>query len=254
MTVNELSRALDVLIPASLSEEWDHDGRMVVPDGNGEVKKAVIALDATEKAIGFAASIGAQAILTHHPLVFHPIDRLDEYDPVAKKAIKCVRNGIAVLSYHTRLDSLEGGVNDCLAAALGLKDTYAFLPFGRLGNIENETPLEDYVAFCEEALGEKCSFAVKGSGKVKRVAIVSGGGKDHLLDACLAGADTFVTGEANHGAYIAAAEYGINLVCMTHHATERVVLPFLAGLVEKASGGTCETVIFDFDRVREYGI
>ena len=65
------------------------------------------------------------------------------------------------------------------------------------------------------------------------MAVVSGSGKDEVRDAYNAGADTYVTGEVSHAAMIDCREYGINLVCLTHFATENVVLPFLAEKVKQ---------------------
>ena len=254
MDLFELSRAIDNLIPVSLREPWDNDGLMVAPERGSDVTRALIALDATSRAIERAVSVGAQVIITHHPLVFHPLTAVSKADPVGSRVISCINNRIAVLSYHTRLDTVEGGVNDCLAEALGLKNAAPFLPFGRLGEIESEMSFERFVKHSESVLGEKACAAVNRGGTVKKVAVVSGSGKDFVREAFAAGADVYVTGEASHDSLIDAAELGMNMVCLTHHATERVVLPALGGFVKKASGGAVEPVIFDFDRVNEYGV
>lgn len=254
MNIHGLAEELDKIIPLSLREEWDNDGIMVSPDAGREVKKVIIALDATSSAIDCAKSVGADAIVTHHPLIFKGLSSLDCADSVGKRVIECVKSGIAVLSYHTRLDSVAGGVNDCLAEVLGIKNTSDFLPFGRFGELDYEMDFASFVIHCEKSLGEKAISMVNAGKRIKKVAVVSGGGKDFVRDAYLAGADAYVTGEASHSALIEAEEYGINMLCLTHHATERVVLPALGELVKKASGNSVETIIFDFDRVREYGI
>ena len=253
MNIYELSTALDEIILLSLREEWDNDGISVAPCGEKQINKALIALDATTPALEYAAQTGAEAVITHHPLVFDPLCELSAADPVGKRVIFCVKNGIAVLSFHTRLDSVKGGVNDRLAAALRLKNAAAFLPFGRIGETEREFSFEGFKVFCETALGEKAQNCVKRREKVQKVAVVSGGGKHFVRDAFLAGADTYVTGEADHASLIEAAEYGMNMLCLTHHATERVVLPALAEFVRKAAPGV-KTEVFNFDRVKEYGV
>ena len=143
------------------------------------------------------------------------------------------RAGISVAAYHTCLDIAPGGVNDCLCRALGISDTYAFLPFGRLGNTEKTLSFAEFVQKSENALGVKAQNAVDCGRPVRRVAVVSGSGKDEVRDAYEAGADTYVTGEASHAAMIDCREYGVNLVCLTHFATENVVLPFLAEKVKQ---------------------
>lgn len=250
MTVNELAARMDEMIPTALSEAWDHDGRMIIPDGNAEVTRVVCALDCTSRVISYAKNNGCNVIITHHPLLFRPIGSLTENDSVGKRVLECIKAGIAVLSYHTRLDSLEGGVNDCLASSLGLQETVAFLPFARIGTVE-EQPFESFVSHVSASLGTDRIQCVKAKPSVHRVAIVSGSGKDEIEAAIAAGADTFVTGEVMHNHMIDCMERGLNLICATHFATERVVIPQLVKMVSSLGlrGEAC-----DFDEVEEYGI
>lgn len=250
MTVKELAAYLDKKIPRTLSEPWDNDGRMIVPRSDAKVTGVLIALDCTGKAIEKAVARGCNVIVTHHPLLFKPLGALTDSDPVGKRVLKCVQNGIAVLSYHTRLDSMDGGVNDCLAEAIGLKDTHAFLPYGRIGEVETQT-FETFAKRVSDALQVKELALVRARDTVKRVAIISGCGKDEIADVLKAGADTFVTGEVMHNHMLECMESRLNLICATHYATERVVLPFLCELV-KESGVSAE--VFPFEREAEYGI
>ena len=250
MKIKDFAAKMDTLIPKTLSEVWDHDGVMVMPDGEEEVKKVLCALDCTSVAIEKAASLGCNVIATHHPLLFSPLANLTYDDEIGKRVLACVKNGIAVLSYHTRLDSMEGGVNDKLGERIGLMDPTSFLPYGRIGNVKEQS----FDAFCElvkENLQVGTLQCVRCNDTVRRVALVSGNGKIAVADAVRAGADTFLTGECSHEGMIACKEYGINLICATHHATERIVLPFLASLA-----GDCgaDAVVHDFLSKDEYGI
>jgi putative NIF3 family GTP cyclohydrolase 1 type 2 len=91
---------------------------------------------------------------------------------------------------------------------------------------------------------------VKASDTVKRVAVVSGCGKDEINAVIAAGADTFVTGEVMHNHMIDCKELGLNLICGTHYATERIIVPILAEMVNKYV--PCD--IYMFGREEEYGI
>ncbi len=250
MTVEELAVRLEERIPASLSEPWDHDGRMVMPERDGRVNRVLCVLDCTSEAIRRAKEQDCNVIVSHHPLLFHPLASLTEADSVGKRVLACVKAEISVLSYHTRLDSMEGGVNDCLAAALGVQRPYAFLPYGRIGEVEPQS----FEAFYEE-VSERLHVAqfpcVKASDTVRRVAVVSGCGKDEIAAVLAAGADTYVTGEVMHNHMIDCKELGLNLLCATHYATERVVVPFLGDLV-RACG--VPAVEYPFTREDEYGV
>ena len=106
---------LDTLAPFSTQESWDNSG-FLVGDGEREVKKVLLALDATKDVLAEAEKIGAELIITHHPVIF---GSLKEFHP-QNMAFAAAEKGIAIISSHTALDIADGGVNDCLAAALGL--------------------------------------------------------------------------------------------------------------------------------------
>ena len=251
MTVEQLAYELDKIISPELSEPWDNDGIDVLPDKNIEVTRALCVLDCTSVAIDIAKKWGCNVIITHHPLVFKPLGEVSYTDSVGKRVIECIKNGIAVISFHTRLDIIEGGVNDMLAGYLGIKNTESFIPYGRIGDVEKQT----FTEFAEKVaqalkLDVNAIPMVKASDTVSRVAVVSGSGKDEINAVLQAGADTFVTGEVMHNHMIDCKELGLNLICGTHYATERIIVPTLAEMVSKFV--PCD--IYQFVREEEYGI
>ncbi len=258
MTVEQLAKLLDERIPSSLSEVWDNDGRMIIPNKNAEVTRVLCALDCTSEAINAARAWACNVIITHHPLVFKPVGAITQDDSVGKRIIECIKNGIAVLSYHTRLDSMDGGVNDRLADILGLENVSAFLPYGRIGDVEDpdfagvEQTFDGFIDLVAKRLSIKPSDVkyVRTKNTVKRVAIVSGCGKDEIDAVIAAGADTFVTGEVMHNHMIDCKELGLNLICATHFATERIIIPTLADIVRQL-GVAAE--IFMFRTENEFG-
>ena len=251
MTVEQLIEYIDEKIPKSLSEPWDNDGCDVIPNKNAEVTRALAVLDCTSVAIDIAKKLGCNVIVTHHPLIFKPLASVVDDDSVGKRVIECIKNGIAVISFHTRLDIIEGGVNDTLAGYLGIKNTESFIPYGRIGDVEKQTFFE----FAEKVakalkLNVNTLPMVKANDTVSRVAVVSGCGKDEISAALNAGADTFVTGEVMHNHMIDCKELGLNLICATHYATERIIVPMLSETVSKFV--PCD--IYQFVREEEYGI
>jgi dinuclear metal center YbgI/SA1388 family protein len=251
MTVEQLINALDQIIPKTLSEPWDNDGPDVVPDKNAEVSGVLCALDCTSVAINRAIELGCNVIVTHHPLVFKPLGAVVCNDSVGKRVIECIKRGIAVISFHTRLDIIEGGVNDILAKTVGLTNIESFIPYGRIGDVE-EVGFEELARKVADALGLDINELglVKSKNTAKRVALVSGCGKDEISDAINAGADTFITGEVMHNHMLDCREMGINLICATHYATERIVLPFLCERVKEFA----RVEVLEFTREDEYGI
>lgn len=251
MTVEQLIYNLNADIPCDLSEPWDNDGIDVIPDKNMEVTRALCVLDCTSVAIDVAKEWGCNAIIAHHPLVFKPLGEISYTDSVGKRVIECIKNGIAVISFHTRLDIIDGGVNDMLAGYLGIKNTESFIPYGRIGDVEEQS-FESFAKKVATALKLDVNALpmVKASDKVSRVAVVSGSGKDEIAAVIKAGADTFVTGEVMHNHMIDCKELGLNLICGTHYATERIIVPTLSEIVRKYV--PCD--IYQFVREGEYGI
>lgn len=235
ITVSELYKALDAAIPRSLSCEWDNDGLMCCPDPNRPVKKILVVLDITEKMVCRAMEEGFDVILSHHPLVFRPIPSLTTESPVPRKLIRLAQNGISAMSFHTRFDAVNGGVNDALAAALGLKNTEPFGneegELGRIGEVEPQT-LETFAKSVKAALGAP-AVAVAGDRPVHRVAVLGGSGDDFISAAKKAGADTYVSGDLAYHNMTDAHENGINLIAAGHYYTENPSLPYLAKVVRE---------------------
>ena len=165
MTVRELYRELDERIPSSLSCPWDNDGLLCCPEGGRDVKRVLIALDVTKQVVDHAIDKGYDCIISHHPFIFKGIKALDEDGAVSAKAMRLICAGISVMSFHTRLDAVEGGVNDTLCKLLGLSDVICFeeegIPLGRVGSLEADMSGEDVAAFVKKQLMKVgCFFSV----------------------------------------------------------------------------------------------
>ena len=239
MTVRDLYAALEARIPSSLSCEWDNDGLAVCPDPDAPVRGVLIALDPTEDAVEHAIATGCNVLITHHPLLFRGIKAVDGHDTSSRKVIRLISSGVAAMAFHTRLDAAEGGVNDALAASLGLTNCVPFgmddnpakAPLGRVGSLPEAMPLEAFINNVKTALDVPAVQYADSGRAVRRVAVLGGAGEDDIAAAIAAGADTYVTGEARHH-YLCDAPYmGINLVVAGHHHTEFPVCARLAAMV-----------------------
>lgn len=252
MTVSQLYQFLEAKISRSLSCEWDNDGLMCCPDPTREVRRVLLALDITEAIVDIAVEKDCDVILSHHPLVFHPVKALTPDDGVSRKLIRLVQNGICAMSFHTRLDAVEGGVNDALAAALGLQNVCAFGPegekMGRVGTLAAPKSLDDFAEQVKTAL-EAPFVLVSGTGEVSRVAVLGGEGDDFIGEAVACGADVLVSGRLGYHPMTDAPECGIALIEAGHYYTERPVLSALAEMVRAADGGV-ETIFAESGNIR----
>ena len=235
MTVKELYEKLCERIPEHLAEEWDNDGLMCCSDDQREVKKALVTLDVTEDIVDYAVSHGFELIVSHHPLIFKPLKNVTENSHVSRKVIKLIKHDISVISFHTRADKVDGGVNDVLADILGIKNAVPFGEgdLGRIGTLKEELNMEDFSYLLKGLLdcdGVKVADALI---PVQKVAVVGGDGKSYVSAALKAGADTFVSGRIGYNVMAEAGEMGINLIEAGHFFTEQPVTQFFQTLLHR---------------------
>ncbi len=253
MKTIELFKYLDNAIPASLSCHWDNDGLMCCGSPEKEVKKVLISLDITEKAVNKAIAEGFDVIISHHPMIFKKIGGVEPNVASARKAIALIKNDISAMSFHTRLDALNGGVNDVLAEKLGLQNTVPFGPegeeMGRIGYLSAPTELDELCQSIKKALGAPVVLSASCGKKAHKVAILGGDGKDFVSSAKNAGADTYISGRISYNLMVEASEMGINLVEAGHYFTEAPICEFLATLVKKADA-SIETEIFSSNEIK----
>lgn len=223
---------MERVAPPELAMEWDNIGLLVSPV-NTEIRTVLVALDCTVAVAEEAATIGAQLVLTHHPVLFTGTKRMLSDDPVTAAVYRLIRHGIGLYAAHTNLDAAQGGVNDALAACLGLSDVKPLPPddLGRVGILSEPLPLSAMASHVERELS--CTALATGDPQrmVRRVALVGGSGGEDISAAVAAGADVLVTGECRHHQALEAMELGLALLACGHYETERVVLkPLIARL------------------------
>ena len=227
-TVKQIYSELDALIPRALSAPWDNDGLMVCPDKNKEVRRVLLSLDATAEVCKRARDY--DLIITHHPMIFRKLPAVTDENFISEKVISLIESKTAVMSFHTRFDASDGGMNDILAEKFGLFDVEKFgdaesPTLGRVGSVE---PISAG-ALCEivkSVLGAP-RVLLSDSGKtVSRLALCGGGGRSFIQPALAAGADALITGESDYNSALDARECGITLIEAGHYYTEAVFTSF----------------------------
>ena len=253
MTVEQLFCFFEDKFGRELSASWDNDGLSCAPHPTKEVKKVLIALDPTAEAVERAISGGFDVLLTHHPLLFRGIKALTPAGTVPKKLLRLALGGVAAMSFHTRLDAAEGGVNDILAEKLGLLDVTPFAPegevlCGRIGMLPKPLDAADFALKVKEVLSAP-AVLLSGSGTVQRIALCTGEGGDFADAAAALGADLFLAGRIGYHRMLDAPENGMLTLEAGHYATEFPVCEYLAELTV-AADPTIEVEIFETAKIR----
>lgn len=126
-TLADVIGALETAYPPALAESWDSVG-LVAGDPADEVRKVVVAVDATAAVVDEALASGAQLLLVHHPLLLRGVDTVGAHTPKGALLHRLIRGGCALYSAHTNADHADPGVSDALAGALGLVATRPLVP------------------------------------------------------------------------------------------------------------------------------
>lgn len=120
--VKDIMGVMEEIAPKKLAENWDKPG-LAIGDPEREVKKILVALDVIDPVVEEAKRIGADMIVTHHPmLLFRKIESITADTLLGKRIFNLIQNNIAAFSAHTNLDVAAGGTNDVLAELAGLKN------------------------------------------------------------------------------------------------------------------------------------
>ncbi len=225
-TVEQILRLLDTLAPFDGAEEWDNVG-LLAGRPDALVNTVLCALDLNPGVLDEAAESGAQLIVTHHPILFRGRKNLAETDGEGRLLCGLVRSGIALIAMHTNYDNACPGVNDALAAVLGLSEVSALENGMRIG-IAAQTTLETFAERAEHALGGPIRRYGDPGRAVGCVAVLGGAGGDFIPQAIASGADVYLTGEVAYHKAVDAVENGLCVLEAGHAATERPAISSLA--------------------------
>ena len=232
-TVSDVFAVLCRIAPLELQMEFDNSG-FLVGRQDRELHRVLLALDITDEVIEEAESLGAELIVSHHPVIFHKLGAVTDAVPDTR-VLRLIEKGIGAICMHTNLDIAEGGVNDVLIRLLGASCESALDAegCGRVGELPEELPLTDFLARCKERLHAKGLRFYDAGKPVKRLAVMGGSGADSLLDAWKKGCDTYVTADIKYHQFQDAACMGINLIDADHFSTENPVVPVLAEILKE---------------------
>lgn len=235
-TVADILQCVETIAPRYMKEDWDNVG-LNVGRRDKEVRKILVALDPFAHVCQEAKDFGADLLVTHHVLIFRP-GFVTDATAQGQNTLFLIENGIAHINAHTNLDLAPGGVNDVLAATLGLEDITVLDPAGtdtegrpygllRCGSV-SEQSLDTFLSTVKHRLGcEGLRYADAGK-PVRKVAVGGGSCCSEMQEAVDFGCDTFVTSDAKYNDFWDAKDLGLNLIDAGHFYTENPIVTVLA--------------------------
>ncbi len=245
MRVKEVFDRLNRLYPTETAADFDNVG-LLVGDGEAEVTKVLVCLDCDLSAIKRAEEIGANLILSHHPVIFEPLRSV-----TAESAVyRAVQSGIAVISMHTNLDIAVGGVNEQLCRSLGFENFQKIEMSDGFSLLFAET-----APISADRLAERLKTALSGNirytdGKkaIKKILFCCGSGGSYANEASKKGFDALITADVKHNQFVDAQNRELSLFDSGHYASEDIVIEPLAAVLraEAANQFPVETYHPDF--------
>ncbi len=252
--LGEVIAAFEARYPPSLAESWDAVG-WVCGDPQTRVTRVLFAVDPTEEVAAEAAGLGAEVIITHHPLFLTPVHGVAALTPGGRLVHGLIEQGRALYVAHTNADRAHSGVSDALAEILGVVDTVALVRddndptvgLGRIGRLADPVTLAEFAERVATALPATAQ-GVRAAGDpqvmIEKVAVCGGSGESLAGAAERAGADVFVTADAKHHRTLDhRAAGGCAIIDVAHWASEWPWLNIAAAHLREDLGNTVETVV-----------
>ncbi|MFC9431739.1 MULTISPECIES: Nif3-like dinuclear metal center hexameric protein [unclassified Streptomyces] len=231
--LSDVLAALDALWPPERAEQWDAVGT-VCGDPDAPVTRVLFAVDPVQDIADEAVRLGADLIVTHHPLYLRGTTTVAAGTFKGRVVHTLIKNDIALHVAHTNADTADPGVSDALAGALDLRVVRPLVPdatdpsgrrgLGRICELDRPATLRDFaarVAHRLPATAQGVRIAGDPDALVRTVA-VSGGSGDSLFDQVrAAGVDAFLTADLRHHPVSEATQHSaLGLIDAAHWATE----------------------------------
>jgi dinuclear metal center YbgI/SA1388 family protein len=242
----DVVEALDGLYPPAAAAEWDAVGP-VCGEPTAEIRTVLFAIDPVDVVVDEALAMGADLLVTHHPLYLRGTSSVYAGSPKGRIVHRLITGGCGLVVAHTNADVAADGVSEALARAIGIRESVPLIPdadgktgTGRIGVLRRIATLGEFAHHVGTAL-PPTSAGLRVAGDlnrpVRKVAVCGGAGDAYLGDAHRAEADVYVTADLRHhyvSEHLSAG--GPALVDPGHWASEWPWLPVAARLLAGAFG------------------
>ncbi len=243
--LSEITSYLENKFPKEYAEEFDNIG-LLVGRCERDVNKALICLDISPSVVKEAINIGAQLIITHHPVIFNPLKEISDSTVLGQALVLAIENNISIYSVHTNLDSAPGGLTDYVISKLNLT---AFENIeGNLGRICTAPKGETAKSLCDRI---KAEFGVNAlystfseNKEINTVAVCNGGGGGNLAELVVGRCDVYISGDLKHHEHMAMAlSSDTDFIEIRHYDSEFPVTTLLKNVLEESFAERLEVLI-----------
>ncbi|MCI6803213.1 MAG: Nif3-like dinuclear metal center hexameric protein [Bacteroidaceae bacterium] len=247
MKIKDILGALEEFAPLALQDGYDNAGLQIGLAEDAEATGVLLSLDVTEEVVNEAVLRGCNLIVSHHPLMFHPVKTFNGKTHVERTILKAIKNDVAVYAAHTNLDVAYGGVNFkiaeklCLQNVEWLSERESYVSGGKtlmagdgiIASLPSSVSKKEFMEQVKEVFRLKSLRVNNASPKtIKRVALCGGSGASLIPQAIEKGADVFITGEIGYHHFFG-YENDILLLEIGHYESEQYTIEVLRDVISK---------------------
>lgn len=255
MRCSEIIGRLEALAPVEYACEWDNPG-LLAGRMEKDVKKVLLALDATDEVVDQAIREGVDLLLTHHPLIFKALKKVNDQDFISRRILKLIQADISCYAMHTNFDIAPGCMADLAAGLLGLEEQRPLevtgeadgmpIGIGKVGTLAAPLTLQELGTFVKERFGLPF-VTVYGLGQleepVTRIAVSPGSGGSMIAHGLKSGVQVLVTGDIGHHEGIDAVANGMAVIDGGHYGLEHIFMGFMETYLKKQFGSDLTIVL-----------
>ncbi len=232
MQCQDIIRLLEVNSPPEYAMEWDNVG-LLVGRRDKEVRKILIALDVTLEVCQMAIENNVDMIITHHPMIFSKINRVNSDTPLGSKILSLIEAGIVCYAMHTNYDT-KGGMAKHAASMLDLKnlevleETLNGEGIGQIGIVDKSISVMNLAKEVKEKFGLN-NVMIYGDTqkKVDKIGICPGSGKSVLSVSATKGVQCLITGDIGHHEGLDGVEMGLTIIDASHYGLEQIFMDYM---------------------------
>ena len=243
MKCNEIIAFLEKQYSSKYALDWDNVG-LLIGRSDSDIKTIYVAVDASDDIIEDAISHHADLIITHHPLIFSPLKRINDQNFISQRVLKLVEHGISLYAMHTNYDVVRMG--DLAAEKIGLQkqcalevtDLNSDKGIGQIGKLSESCSLKELSELVKKAfqLEGVCVFGDLDY-HVKQIAISPGAGNSMIEHAINTKVDVLITGDISHHNGIDAMAQGLSIIDAGHYGIEHIFIKDMKQFLERSFAG-----------------
>ena len=251
MRVGDITAVLEAFAPLRIQESWDNSG-LLIGSADDPVHGVLVGFDCTPELIREAVEKGCDLVVTHHPLIFKGLRRINGQDPVGAAVMEAVKAGVAVYAAHTTADKVLEGVSGAMARRLGLEDIRILegedegVGLGCIGSLPSPLTGEQALAWVKERFGLRlirCSRPLPTP--IRRVAVMGGSGASEISAALSAGVQLFISGDISYHHFF--TPEGFMIMDIGHFESEVEIVDILLAQIRKnfPNFASCKSAMLD---------